>query len=122
MSIFWKNVKDCLSYECMLNKELAAKANINLGTLNNQISADKLPDLDSAYKISQVLNVSLEYLLTGKTTNKNEPQIPFEDAELLNEYHQLSDHDKKVFKTILATMNKVAAEISPDDTNYVIVK
>ena len=40
----------------------------------------------------------------------------------IKEYHQLSDHDKKVFKAILSTMNKVAAEITPDDTNYVFVE
>ncbi len=121
MSIFWKNVKDCLAYKNMLNKELASNADVNLGTLNNQISADKLPDLESAYKIAKVLNVSLEYLLTGKSTNKNEPQLPYDDLSLLETYHRLSEHDRKVLKTIMSTMT-VTDEISPDGNNYVFVK
>ena len=121
-SIFWKNVKDILSFNGILNKELAAKTGINLGTLNNQISANKLPDLESAYKISQVLNVSLEYLLTGNSTNKEDPNISYEDKNVLNTWHNLSEHDKKVLKTIISTMTKISDEISPDDTNYVIVK
>ena len=120
-STFWKNVKDLLTFNGILNKELAAKTEMNLGTLNNQISANKLPDLESAYKIAQVLNVSLEYLLTGKSSKQNDPNISYEDKNLLESYHRLSEHDKKVLKTIISTMT-IADEITPDGNNYVFVE
>lgn len=117
--MFWDNVKAELDFQGLLVKELSQKSGLNFNSLCNGMSRKTIPSVEVAYKIASALNVSIEYLYSG-IRQKNE--LSQDDKSLLNEYHQLSDHDKKVLKTILATMNKVAAEISPDDTNYVIVK
>lgn len=116
---FWNTVKTELSYQGLTQKDLASKAELNYRTLQNWIARNIQPDIFSAIKIAKALNVSAEYLLFGKT---QELELSYEDRSLLKEYHQLSDHDKKVLRTILATMNKVTAEISPNDTNYIIVQ
>ena len=117
--MFWNNVKEELDYQGLLVKELSQKSELNFNYLCNAMSKKSMPSVEVAFKIAKALDVSIEYLYSG-IRQKNE--LSQDDKLLLNEYHQLSDHDKKVLRTILATMNKVAAEISPDDNNYVIVK
>ena len=119
---FFERLKAELEYLGFSQKELSARTGISINTIRGWFSKKVFPDLESAYKISQVLNVSLEYLLTGKSTSKNDPEIPHDDKALLETYHSLSDHDKKVLKTIISTMTKISDEISPDNTNYIIVK
>jgi len=116
---FWNNVKIELSFQGLTQKDLANKADLNYRTLQNWIARNIQPDVFAAVKIAKSLNVSAEYLLFG-TVQKNE--LSQDDKSLLNEYHKLSDHDKKVLKTIISTMTKISDEISPDNTNYVIVK
>lgn len=116
---FWNNVKSELSYQCLTQKDLANKAELNYRTLQNWIARNIQPDIFSAIKIAKALNVSAEYLLFG-TVQKNE--LSQDDKSLLNEYHKLSDHDKKVLRTVLSTLTKVSDEITPDGNNYVFVK
>ena len=63
--MFWNNVKNELDYLGLSQKELSARTGINLGTLKNQICRNVIPDAVSAVKIAQVLNTTVEYLVTG---------------------------------------------------------
>ena len=116
--MFWDNVKAELDFQGLLVKELSQKSGLNFNSLCNGMSRKTTPSVEVAYKIAKALNVTIEYLYSG-TVQKNE--LSQEDKSLLNEYHRLSEHDKKVLKTIMSTMT-VADEISPDGNNYVFVK
>ena len=115
---FWNRLRNELDYQGITHKELADKIWIIKGSLESKFARENTPDADFLYKCSKALNLTMDYLYTGKIKDS----ITDEDIRLIKEYHQLSDHDKKVFKAILSTMNKVAAEITPDDTNYVFVE
>lgn len=64
---FWKNV-DHIRGEISL-VQLANECQLNYKVIKNQRSSDKLPTLLNAYAIAKYLNVSIEYLLTGKETS-----------------------------------------------------
>lgn len=76
MNMFWNNVKSELDYQGISQKELAAKANLNIGTIRNQITREIIPDLDSAYKIAQALNQPLEYLINGDVFPPDNINLP----------------------------------------------
>lgn len=87
---FWKNVENELEYQNISRKELAnqvgyAVSGISLGLTNNCV-----PSADVAVRIAEVLNVTVEYLVTGKINEKTEltPQLNqlFSNILHLDEY------------------------------------
>ena len=67
--MFWKNLKSVLDFQGVSIKELAEKAGLQQQSIYNGITRDSSPSLETALKIASVLNVSVEYLATGKDTN-----------------------------------------------------
>jgi transcriptional regulator with XRE-family HTH domain len=69
---FRENLKAELTYSKMLVKELAAGAGLKKHTIDNYLSVrGRMPAADAAVKIARVLGVSVEYLVTGSETGKN---------------------------------------------------
>lgn len=68
---FWKNVDNVREYREMSRKELAYKAGFSLTSLSTGITRNSIPSADVAYRIAKTLNVSIEYLLTGKNESDN---------------------------------------------------
>ena len=67
---FWLRVKDILDYQNLTQKELAEKINEPYNTLQSWINRDRLPNAEQAVKIADALNTSVEFLVTGKSSNK----------------------------------------------------
>lgn len=64
---FKENLKAELSYQNMVVKELADRTCINKSTLDNYLrDKHSSPTVENAVKIARALNVSVEYLVTGK--------------------------------------------------------
>ena len=98
-------------------EELAKNNNISLNELGRQVGVSgaaingwrngSFPKVDIAYKAAQVLGVTVEYLITGKSDVK---YLQTEDVkELLDDYTQLSGETKSMVRTLarqLATFNK----------------
>ena len=64
---FKENLKDELAYQGLLVKELASKAGLNPSSLSNYLRENSsIPAADIAVKIAGALNVSVEYLVTGR--------------------------------------------------------
>jgi len=69
---FWKRVKKLIK-EKNTTQIMAAKAcGRSLDTFRGWMSKKFIPPLDDAYRLALFLNVSLEYLITGRTTEKAE--------------------------------------------------
>ncbi len=78
---FKDNLKDELTYQGILVKELSAKTGIAKRTIDNYLrSNESQPTAENAVKIAKALNVTVEYLVTGK--NDNTKQSDFLDIEL----------------------------------------
>lgn len=82
---FNKNLKDEIYFQNLQLKEFAGKLKIPYGTLLSYIdSRQKLPRVDTAYKIAKLLNVTVEYLMTGKSEDNYIKQLSPTYKELMN--------------------------------------
>lgn len=90
---FKENLKDELTYSGMLVKELAAKSGVNICSLNGYLSKkDQQPCAETAVRIARALNVSVEYLVTGK---EGQPPHLSDDALKIGRLaEQLNPHNR----------------------------
>lgn len=99
MLVFWSNVKKELDYKLLSQKELSAHTAISYNTLQSWITKDRLPDAENAVKIAKVLEVSVEYLVTGNESPKK--QSNNEINELFHELRHLSAEDLSIAKSVV---------------------
>ena len=78
---FLQNLRIELHFQNLTRKELSEKTKIPLSTINGWFAKNLTPDVISAYKIACALNTTVEYLLTGIKTQKDE----LEDLRSLKE-------------------------------------
>ena len=72
---FWNNVLKELDYIGMTNKALAEKAGFDASNIGRGIRLGSSPSADTAVKIAKILNVSVEYLVTGQlSANSNKKE------------------------------------------------
>lgn len=63
---FWNRVKALLKQNKLTQENLAEKAGLNFNNLKQQIFYNRIPDAVQSVAIAQVLETSVEYLVTGK--------------------------------------------------------
>mgnify|MGYP002868789037 CR=1 FL=1 len=85
---FWQNVEAELLYKNISRKELAEKASFAVSGISLGLAHNSIPNADVAVRIAQVLETSVEYLITGKES----PAMPKENAEII--HHITSDLQK----------------------------
>ena len=106
MKSFRENLRNELDFQGLTVKELSAKTNIIKGTLDNYLGVRaSIPPADIAVKIAEALNVSVEYLVTGKDkkTSKNPTafvQINSEEKSILDDLNLIPQNIQKTFKTL----------------------
>jgi len=103
---FRDNLRETLDFVGMEQKELAAKTGLSLKTIENYVKKDSsLPAADKAVLIAQALGVSVEYLVNGKKTKKeNPPAIPRQQKELLDTISKLNKTNSEVIAAVAKTL------------------
>ena len=95
---FKENLKSELSYSGLLVKELAAKSGVNKHSIDNYLNKrGQLPSVDAAVKIAQALNVSVEYLVTGKEKDQVERKKLSNEALVIAHIADQLPNEKRVF-------------------------
>ena len=95
-------LKDEMRYQGLTTKELSDRSGVNKRTIDHYLMTNpQEPSVTNAYKIAKALNVSIEYLLTGKENN-----LPSKDIELVKSYNSLSLNQKELVLTVLRTLEK----------------
>lgn len=95
---FRENLKAELEYQDIRTKELSEKSGVNKRTIDHYLMANpQEPSVTNALKIAQALNVSVEYLVTGKEVLYGIP-LTKEIAKLINQFTNLSAEQKEVIK------------------------
>jgi transcriptional regulator with XRE-family HTH domain len=96
---FRENLKSQLKYSGMLVKELAALSGIKKKTIDSYLLAQGYsPSVEAAVSIAKVLDVSVEYLVTG-TDSKNESplaSIPQDIREIVITLKKLNSKDRQI--------------------------
>ncbi|MCR5252616.1 MAG: helix-turn-helix transcriptional regulator [Treponema sp.] len=81
---FRDNLKDELFFQNIQLKEFSGKLKIPYSTFLSYIdSRNRLPKVDVAYKIAEQLNVTVEYLITGKPEDNYKKNLTNTNKELL---------------------------------------
>ena len=73
---FWENVVAELEYQGITNKALAEKCGFDASNIGRGIRLKSSPSVDTALKIANALNVSVEYLVnnSNSTNSSKSPQ------------------------------------------------
>ena len=106
---FKENLKIELSYKDMTVKELAFASGVNKRTIDQYLSsAAKMPSAENAVKIATVLEVSVEYLVTGKNSAQqtqatdNNP----DQARLYKKYRSLIQKAERLSKPQIQALER----------------
>lgn len=93
---FWNNVKVKAKEQGITQKDIAEKLNINFRTYSNWMYRDIQPSFIILIKVAEVLSVSTDYLLTGKSTYKEEYNVAMQEVDkLLTENKRLKQIEEK---------------------------
>ncbi len=103
---FKENLRDEISYQGLMVKEVADKAGIKAGSLSNYLKENSsIPAADVAVKIAQALNVSVEYLVTGKDS-KIKIEVDEAVFPIVKKILNLSKEDLVFFDDVLNRLKK----------------
>ena len=109
MSNFWERVDEELEYKGMNRKSLATEVGFNLGNIGKGIQLGSSPSADTAVKIEKVLNVSVEYLVTGQDSSFQKENLDLhryrEYSSFINQLDSLPENQRELIKSIVAKMN-----------------
>ena len=89
---FKTNLRAELDYLGLTVKELSAKTCIPKGTLDCYLGVRaSMPPADIAVKIAEALNVSVEYLITGHESKKNDKMLDHNVRSIIQILPELSE-------------------------------
>lgn len=87
--------------------DLSRATDINESTIRKWITGST-PNAEALYKVSQYLNVSMEYLVTGVTEDTAEYErmenLSEEENELIQAFRNLDEHDKNAVLTLAKSL------------------
>jgi transcriptional regulator with XRE-family HTH domain len=107
---FRENLKNELTYNGMLVKELSAKTGIKKYTIDNYLSSHNCsPSAEAAVKIAAALGVSVEYLVTGNEIRTKTTLASLSPSlrSLIQGMESLSERDQKI--VLENTLNLIEA-------------
>jgi transcriptional regulator with XRE-family HTH domain len=97
---FRENLKQELSYNGMLVKELSTKSGVHKRALDTYLREKaSIPPADTAVQIARALGVSVEYLVTGK-----EAGLPRDIRVLTRNLLKLEEKDRKVVSALVRAL------------------
>ena len=108
---FKENLKDELKYQGVLVKELAAKSGVPKGTIDHYLAEKSAsPIAENAVKIARALNVSVEYLVTGKESVPSKDSRPPYSAQVRSLAEKLSRMNQKQLNLSAAIIDAIQNE------------
>ena len=118
MNSFRENLRSELDFQGLTVKELSARTGIIKGTLDNYLGARaSIPPADIAVKIADALNVSVEYLVTGRDRRQKETEAPpllnSEEKSVLADLTLIPQNIQKTFRTLIRQTAESLQNASP---------
>ena len=110
MSNFWERVDEELDFYGLSRTFLANKCKFSLTNIGQGIKLGSTPSAETAVKIAKVLNVSVEFLVTGNDTTFSKKRIDYSKykkySTLIEKIDRLSDKSKTTLENIVDVMEK----------------
>ncbi len=101
---FWRNVEAELEYKNMSRKELAQKARFAVSGMSLGLANNSMPSVDVAVRIADVLDVSVEYLVTGTDKKICRQESSRQFFHLVNVLGKLSLYDLNTIHLLASRM------------------
>lgn len=102
---FRDRLREEIDFSGLLDKEVAARADISKRAIDSYVDSRAcMPPADVAVRLAQVLDVSVEYLVTGKRQTYTEYFDNENAREIARIYSTLSPGSKKMLLAIARTM------------------
>ncbi|MBQ8013251.1 MAG: helix-turn-helix domain-containing protein [Treponema sp.] len=103
---FWQNVENELIYKNISRKELAEKASFAVSGISLGLAHNSIPNADVAVRIAEVLDVSTEYLVTGKEKNISSKENAALIQHIVSDMKKLSQYDLETLAILAKRMAK----------------
>lgn len=104
---FWERVDELLERKDINKKALAADAGFDASNITKGIKQGNIPNAETAVKIAKILNVSVEYLVTGQNKNVNTIYLSEQALQVAEDFSNLSDKGKRI---VLSIVKEIQAE------------
>lgn len=98
---FFERLQSLMDSQNLNQKKLSDVIGIRQALISEWKKNGNLPSGETAIKIADYFNVSLDYLLTGE--EKNNEYSP-DEIELISNYRSLQDHDKSMLQIMVSAM------------------
>lgn len=112
---FWERVDELLEKKEINRKTLAAEAHFDASNITKGIKNANIPAADTAVKIARILNVSVEYLVTGAHSADEKDSLS-EQFRLLKKYSTLISSMERLSQNsqdaVTLMVKKLAGEMS----------
>ena len=105
---FRENLKSELQYKGMTVRELAELSGVNKQTIDNYLSThSSMPSAEAAVKIAKVLDVSVEYLVTGKDSSpalvsRYSPDV----RKIADQAQTMSPYERRLISALIKAMGE----------------
>lgn len=99
-SSFKDRLIDELEYQGISKKYFAEKAGISINTLNMYLYRNSIPAADVAVKMAEILNTTVEYLVTGRVLSQKKEfsdKTAWEKREIQNIIDMLNQNQLENF-------------------------
>lgn len=124
MNDFLKRVLEELDFLNASKADIARFLNVRKSTVYSWFERDTIPAADTALKIADFLNVSLEYLVTGEKDESKKSKTELSDFEknLLKESADLLPEDKVELMAYIDMKKSMYRALKGDNGKIAIVK
>jgi transcriptional regulator with XRE-family HTH domain len=100
---FGENLKQELTYNGMLKKELSALSGVHKRAIDTYVrTRASMPPADAAVKIAKALGVTVEYLVTGEDSSMSK-----EVRKITRSIQNLNQRDRKLITSLVKSMNEL---------------
>lgn len=110
MSGFSERLLQELNYLGFSQADLARYLNVRQSTIQTWIQKGSIPAADTALKVARFLNISLEYLITGKNPPPKEEKISRENLDFLDSFLLLPEDEQNEIKDLIKIKMKKYAK------------
>ena len=102
---FWDRVNDLLDKKDITKKELADKVHIDPSTISKGSKENRVPSADTAVLIAQFLDTSVEYLVTGKNSVRQEINELYRHASIIKKFDKLPQEIKPSIELLISDLS-----------------
>ncbi|ADK81286.1 helix-turn-helix domain-containing protein [Sediminispirochaeta smaragdinae] len=105
---FWERLKTLIKEQKTTQEWVANKTGVSFGTFRKWMSRKTMPNADQAVEIAEVLDTTVEYLVTGK--NPDNWQVPKRYADIVEDLEALDEKDLETVRALTSSLADRSAQ------------